>query len=158
MGRTVNKDGDLVEAHREHRVVQSAHWNLNFPWFHKNQPTQGPKSVYLPPNYKPIPNDQRINDMLAEMQKAKEDLQAATAQVKQRLAADNPLLAQIAQQQQQEKEDLRQKLNAALGLNQESQPSSPSVPGPQSPAAKAGEAAANSSDSPLATWKPEKGK
>jgi hypothetical protein len=157
MGRTVNKDGDLVEAHREHRVVQSAHWNLNFPWFHKNQPTQGPKSVYLPPNYRPVPDDQRVKDMLAEMQKAKEDLQAATAQVKQRLAADNPLLTQLAQEQQ-EKEELRQKLNAALGLNQEPQGGPSPATGPLSPAAKAGEAAANSSDSPLMTWKPEKGK
>src|SRR5437762_3101531 len=31
VGRTIDKSGNLVEAHQVHRIVQDAHWNLNLP-------------------------------------------------------------------------------------------------------------------------------
>jgi hypothetical protein len=59
-----------------YRVAQSSHPLLMLP---KGTHSSGPKTVYTPPNYTPMPNDQRINDAIVETKKAKDKLEAAHA-------------------------------------------------------------------------------
>jgi hypothetical protein len=147
VGNTVDAEGNLVGAHRVYRVVKSSGWHLRFPWS-RRPATAGPKGVYLPPNYRPIPMDQRVKDELAELEKAKRELQEATAEVRQRLAEADPLKDKVAQQEE-EKQRLRAQLNQALGIKAGTPAPGPS-PAPGTPAG-AGAAAADAND-PLKTW------
>jgi hypothetical protein len=150
VGNTVDAQGNLVGAHRVYRVVKSSGWRLRFPWS-KRPATEGPRDVYLPPNYRPIPMDQRVKDELAELEKAKRELQEATAAVREKLSEADPLKDKIAQQEE-EKQRLRAQLNQALGIKAGSAgtPAAGPSPAPGSPAG-AGAAAADAND-PLRTW------
>jgi hypothetical protein len=147
VGNTVDAESNLVGAHRVYRVVKSSGWHLRFPWS-RRPATAGPKDVYLPPNYRPIPMDQRVKDELAELEKAKRELQEATAAVREKLSEADPLKDKIAQQEE-EKQRLRVQLNQALGIKAGTPVASPS-PAPGTPAG-AGAAAADAND-PLRTW------
>jgi hypothetical protein len=148
VGNTVDAEGNLVGTHRVYRVVKSSGWRLRFPWS-RRPATEGPKDVYVPPNYRPIPMDQRVKDELAELEKAKRELQEATAAVREKLSEADPLKDKIAQEED-EKQQLRSQLNQALGIKA----GTPAAAGP-SPAlgspAGAGAAAADAND-PLRTW------
>ena len=104
----------------------------------------GPKTVYTPPNYTPMPNDQRINDAITETKKAKEKLEAEQKEIQDRLAQDNNLRGEL-QQEVEENESLKEQIAAGMstpkhGDRQQQQP--------QSDAEKAAQAAVD----PLVQW------
>jgi len=69
VGRYIDSNGNTHEAHQIYRVAQSPRPLLTLP---KGTHPTGPRTVYSPPNYTPMPNDQRINDGITETRKAKE--------------------------------------------------------------------------------------
>jgi hypothetical protein len=141
VGRLVDVNGNVQEAHRMYRVEQSQRPNLMLP--HKTHPT-GPRTVYTPPNYTPMPNDQRINDAVAEANKAKEKLEAASKEVQGRLQQDNVLRGEL-QDQIEENQRLRDQLNAGFNTPKHGDQQKQQA---QSDAEKAAQAAVD----PLASW------
>jgi hypothetical protein len=137
LGRYIDSSGNVQEAHRMYRVVQSEHPNLMLP--RKPHPSD-PCTVYAPPNYTPPPNDQRITDAVAEANKAKEKLEAATKEVQGRLQQDNVLRGEL-QDQIDENQRLHDQLSA--GMN---------TPKHQAPAQSDAEKAAQSGVDSLAAW------
>ena len=138
VGRLPHGDNGIDEAHRYYRVVQSEHPNLMLP--KGTQPT-GPKTVFTPPNYIPAPKDQRINDAVIEAKKAKEKLEAAAAQVQDRLKEDNNLRGEL-QAEIDENRRLQDQINAGFNTPQHEKPA------PQTEAQKAAESAID----PLVQW------
>jgi hypothetical protein len=137
VGRYIDSSGNVHEVHQMYRVVQSERPNLMLP--RKTHPT-GPRTVFTPPNYTPPPNDQRITDAVAEANKAKEKLEAATREVQSRLQQDNVLRGEL-QDQIDENQRLRDQLNA--GMN---------TPKHEAPGQSDAEKAAQSSADQLAAW------
>jgi hypothetical protein len=137
VGRYVDSNGNIHEAHQMYRVAQSAHAILSLP---KGTHATGPRTVYTPPNYTPPPNDQRINDAVSEANKAKEKLEAAQKQVEQRLSEDNNLRGEL-QAQIDENERLKAQIEAGMSTKH----------GDQSPQTDAERAAAAAVD-PLVEW------
>src|SRR5207249_596158 len=88
VGRYVDGNGNMHEAHQVYRVAQLSHPLLMLP---KGTHPSGPKTVYTPVNYTPMPNDQRINEAILETKKAKEKLEAEQKEIQDRLAQDNNL-------------------------------------------------------------------
>src|SRR6516225_7810627 len=78
VGRLVDANGNVQEAHRMYRVVQSSRPNLMLP---RNTHPSGPRTAFTPPNYTPPPKDQRITDAVVGANRAKEKLEAATKEV-----------------------------------------------------------------------------
>jgi hypothetical protein len=138
VGRLPHGDNGMDEAHRYYRVVQSERPNLMLP--KGTQPT-GPKTVFTPPNYIPAPKDQRINDAFAEAKKAKEKLEAAAAQVQDRLKEDNNLRGEL-QAEIDENQRLQDQINAGFYTPQHEKLA------PQTEAQKAAESAID----PLVQW------
>src|SRR6266481_194844 len=97
LGRMPDGNGGMHEAHRYYVVTQSEHVNLMLPPASKLHPT-GPRSVYTPPNYTPMPKDQRINDAVSEARQAKDKLDEARGNVEQQLASDNNLRGELQNQ------------------------------------------------------------
>jgi hypothetical protein len=137
VGRYVDSNGNLHEAHQVYRVAQSPHAILSLP---KSTRATGPRTVYTPPNYMPPPNDQRINDAVTEANKAKEKLEAAQRQVEQRLNEDNNLRGEL-QAQIDENERLKAQIEAGMSTKHNDQPA-------QTGAEKAAAAAVD----PLVQW------
>ena len=137
VGRYIDSSGNVHESHQIYRVVQSERPNLMLPL--KTHPS-GPRTVFTPPNYTPLPNDQRITDAVAEGNKAKEKLEAATKEVQSRLQQDNVLRGEL-QDQIDENQRLRDQLNA--GMN---------TPKHQAPSQTDAEKAAQSGVDSLAAW------
>jgi hypothetical protein len=137
VGRYVDSNGNMHEAHQMYRVAQSSHPVLMLP---KGTHPTGPRTVYTPPNYSPPPNDQRINDAVSEANKAKEKLEAAQKQVEQRLSEDNNLRGAL-QDQIDENERLKAQIEAGMSTKHSDQ-------SPQSDAEKAAAAAVD----PLVQW------
>ena len=148
VGAHADAQGNLVGPHRVYRVVESPHWRLRFPWS-RGEETFGPKGAYLPPNYRPVPLDQRMKDELADLEKAKRELQDAAAEVHQKLQEADPLKERLAQLEEENRQLKAQQVNKALGVKTPNGPSAPSSSGP----AAAGEAAADAND-PLKNWNP----
>jgi hypothetical protein len=137
VGRYVDANGNVHEAHRMYRVAQSSHPILSLP---KGTHATGPRTVYTPPNYTPPPNDQRINDAVSEANTAKEKLEAAQKQVEQRLNEDNNLRGEL-QAQIDENERLKAQIEAGMSTKHGDQAS-------QTDAEKAAAAAVD----PLVQW------
>ena len=115
IGRLPDGHGGMTEAHRYYRIAQTPAFDLRLP--RKSGTTgTGPRTVYTPPNYSPPPNDQRVNDAVAEAQKAKEKLQAAEKEVQARLTQDNALRAEL-QNQISQNQALTDQLNAAFATS-----------------------------------------
>jgi hypothetical protein len=112
VGRMPDGNGGMREAGRFYHIAQSPHWNLNLPSKSSANST-GPKSVYTPPNYSPVPADQRVNDAVAEAKEAKKKLDEDTAKLKAQLAADNALQGQL-QEAQSQQQALQDKLAASM--------------------------------------------
>src|SRR4029077_4701903 len=110
VGRLVDSSGNVQEAHRMYRVEKTKSPNLMLP---KSTHPTGPRTALTPPNYTPMPNDQRIADAVAEANKAKEKLEAATKEVQSRLQQDNVLRGEL-QDQIDENQRLRDQLNAGM--------------------------------------------
>jgi hypothetical protein len=110
VGRYVDSSGNIHEAHQIYRVAQSSHPVLTLP---KGTHPTGPRTVYTPPNYTPMPKDQRITDAVAEANKAKEKLEAAEKQVQERLNQDNNLRGEL-QAQIDENERLKAQIEAGM--------------------------------------------
>jgi hypothetical protein len=108
VGRYVDSSGNVHEAHQVYRVAQSSRPLLMLP---KSAHPIGPRTIYMPPNYTPMPNDQRINDAIGEAKKAKEKLEAEQKQIEDRLAQDNNLRGEL-QAQIDENERLRAQIDA----------------------------------------------
>jgi hypothetical protein len=142
IGRLPRGTSGMEEAHRYYRVVQSEHFDLRLP--HSTLRPTGPKTVFTPPNYSPVPNDQRINDAVAEARRAKEMLEAATKQVQERLKEDNSLRGEL-QAQIDENQRLQDQINAGFATPHRSPP-------PLPPAASDAEKAAQSAVDPLVQW------
>jgi hypothetical protein len=138
VGRLPRGDNGMDEAHRYYRVVQSERLNLMLP---RGAQTTGPKTVFTPPNYTPAPKDQRINDAVSEAKKAKEKLEAAAAQVQDRLKEDNNLRGEL-QAEIDENQRLQDQINAGFNTPQHEKPA------PQTDAQKAAESAID----PLVQW------
>ena len=137
VGRLLDSSGNVQEAHRMYRVVQSSQPNLMLP---RNTHPSGPRTAFTPPNYTPPPKDQRITDAVAGAYRAKEKLEAATKEVQSRLEQDNVLRGEL-KDQIDENERLRDQLNAGMNTPKHQPP-------PQSDAEKA----AQSSVDQLAAW------
>jgi peptidoglycan hydrolase CwlO-like protein len=138
VGRLPRGDNGMDEAHRYYRVVQSERLKLMLP---RGAQTTGPKTVFAPPNYTPAPKDQRINDAVSEAKKAKEKLEAAAAQVQDRLKEDNNLRGEL-QAEIDENQRLQDQINAGFNTPQHEKPA------PQTEAQKAAESAID----PLVQW------
>ena len=138
VGRYVDGSGDIHEAHKVYRTVQSSRPNLMLP----RTVSGGPRTTYAPPNYVPPPKDQRINDAVAEANKAKEKLEAAAAQIQDRLKADNALRGQL-QTQIDENQRLQDQINAGMNTPAHPQPS---------PSPTAADRAAQNDVDPLKAW------
>ena len=137
VGRYIDSSGNIHEAHQMYRVAQSSRPNLMLP---KATHPSGPKTVYTPPNYTPMPQDQRINDAVSEANKAKEKLEAAQRQVQERLNEDNNLRGAL-QAQIDENERLKAQIEAGMSTKHGDQPA-------QTDAEKAAQAAVD----PLVQW------
>jgi hypothetical protein len=138
VGRYVDGSGNIHEAHKVYRTVQSARPNLMLP----KTVSGGPRTVYTPPNYVPPPKDQRINDAIAEANAAKEKLQAAAKQIQDRLKEDNALRGEL-QTQIDENQRLQDQINA--GFNTPAHPQA-------SPSATAADKAAQNDVDALKQW------
>src|SRR5208282_5782752 len=136
VGRYVDGSGNVHEAHKLYRTVQSQRPNLMLP----RKVTGGPRTVYTPPNYVPPPQDQRITDAVSEAQAAKQKLDDASKRLNERLAEDNTLAGQL-QDAQTQNATLQAQLDAAMSSKRQSPP-------PQSDAQRA----AQTSVDQLATW------
>jgi hypothetical protein len=145
LGRMPDANGNVHEAHRYYVVTQSSHINLMLPPAKDLHPT-GPRSIYTPPNYTPMPKDQRINDAVSEARQAKDKLDEARGKIDQQLANDNNLKGQLEQQSEQI-QDLQSQLNSAMSTPTRSP--APAAGGQQSDASKAGTVAGSD---PLALW------
>jgi hypothetical protein len=110
IGRLPHGGYGVDEAHRYYRIVQSPRPNLMLP---RGARSSGPRTVYTPPNYVPPPQDQRINDAVAQAKAAKEKLEAAAKQVQERLKEDNALRGQL-QAQIDENQRLQDQINAGF--------------------------------------------
>jgi hypothetical protein len=117
VGRYVDGSGNIHEAHSVYRVVQSQRPNLMLP----RTVSGGPRSIYAPPNYVPPPNDQRINDAVAEAEQAKQRLDDATKRLNERLAQDNALARQLGDAQAANA-SLQEQLDASMAAKQKSNP------------------------------------
>jgi hypothetical protein len=111
VGRIPRPGGGMDEAHAYYRVVQSPHWETQLP--KKEIVSRGPKTVYTPPNYVPPPNDQRVNDAIAEAKAAKQKLDIAAQQIQDRLKEDNNLRGEL-QTQIDENQRLQDQINAGF--------------------------------------------
>ena len=120
VGRYIDSGGNVHEAHQIYRVAQSSHPLLTLP---KGTHPTGPRTVYTPPNYTPMPNDQRINDGITETRKAKEKLEAERKQIEDRLAQDNNIRGEL-QTQIDENERLRAQIDAGMSARKHSEQSS----------------------------------
>jgi hypothetical protein len=139
VGRYVDGNGNMHEAHKMYRVAQSSHPLSMLP---QGTHSSGPKTVYTPPNYTPMPNDQRINDAIAEAKKAKETLEAEQKQIQDRLAQDNNLRGEL-QARIDENERLRAQIEAGMSTAKHGEQQQP-----QTDAQKAAQAAVD----PLVQW------
>lgn len=128
IGRYVDGSGNIHEAHKVYRTVQSQRPNLMLP----SRVTGGPRTVYTPPNYIPPPKDQRVNDAVAEAQAAKQKLEDASQRLNERLAEDNTLAGQL-RDAQAANAALQQQLDAAMSAHKQ-------VPAAQTDAQKAAQA------------------
>ena len=137
VGRLVDANGNVHEAHRIYRPVQSLRPNLMLP--RNTQPT-GPRTVLTAPNYTPPPKDQRINDAITEAKAAKERLDAAAKKIESRVAEDNALRGEL-QTQVDQNQQLRDQLNAAMN-----------TPKHEAPGHTDAEKAAQSGVDSLAAW------
>jgi hypothetical protein len=117
VGRYVDSSGNLHEAHQLYRVAQSSHPLLMLP---KSTRASGPKTVYTPPNYTPMPSDQRITDAIDEARKAKEKLEAEQKQIQDRLAQDNNLRGEL-QAQIDQNERLKAQIEAGMSTAKHSE-------------------------------------
>jgi transcriptional accessory protein Tex/SPT6 len=117
IGRYVDSSGNLHEAHQMYRVAQSSRPLLMLP---KGMQPSGPKTVYTPPNYTPMPADQRINDAIDEARKAKEKLEAEQEQIQDRLAQDNNLRSEL-QAKIDENERLKAQIEAGMSTAKHSE-------------------------------------
>jgi hypothetical protein len=141
IGRYVDSSGNMHEAHQMYRVAQSSHPLLILP---KSTHPTGPRTVYTPPNYTPMPNDQRIDEAITEARKAKEKLEAEQKQIEDRLAQDNNLRGEL-QAQIDENERLRAQIEAGMSAGKHSEQSAATAP---TDAEKAVQAAVD----PLVQW------
>jgi hypothetical protein len=139
VGRYVDANGNMHEAHQIYRVEQSSHPLLMVP---KGTHPSGPNTVYTPPNYTPMPNDQRINDAITETKKAKEKLEAEQKEIQNRLAQDNNLRSEL-QAQIDENERLREQIAAGMNTPKHQD---------QQQAQSAAEKAAQAAVDPLVQW------
>ncbi len=105
VGRFPLGDHGVEEAHRVYVTVKSKTPDLRLPL----KVSSGPRSVYSPPNYTPMPQDQRINDAVTEAQVSKNKLEDARTDIEKRLSEDNSLRGQL-----QEVEDRNQQLSDQL--------------------------------------------
>jgi hypothetical protein len=137
VGRYVDSSGNIHEAHQMYRVAQSSRPMLMLP---KGTHATGPRTVYTPPNYASLPQDQRINDAVSEANQAKEKLQAAEKQVQRRLNEDNNLRGEL-QAQIDENERLKAQIEAGMSAKHDKEPA-------QTDAEKAAAAAVD----PLVQW------
>jgi hypothetical protein len=137
VGRLVDANGNVQEAHRIYRTVQSLRPSLMLP---RNTHPTGPRTVLTAPNYMPPPKDQRINDAITEAKAAKERLDAAAKKIEGRVAEDNALRGEL-QDQIDENQRLRNELNAAMN-----------TPKHQAQAPSDAEKAAQSNVDSLAAW------
>jgi len=129
VGRLVDANGNVHEAHRIYRTVQSLRPNLMLP-----------RNTHPAPNYTPPPKDQRINDAIAEAKAAKERLDAAAKKIESRVAEDNALRGEL-QTQIEQNQQLRDQLNAAMN-----------TPKHEAPGHADAEKAAQSGVDSLAAW------
>ncbi len=135
VGRLPDGRGGVIEAHREYRVVQDQHPNLLLP----KHVSSGPKTVYTPPNYSPIPPDQRVTDAVSEIKESKAKLDDAKAKIEKKLAEDTNLRGEL-QDQISENQKLNDQLRASFNTQQK--------PPVQTPA----EIAAQTGTSDLQKW------
>ena len=141
VGRYIDSNGNTHEAHQIYRVAQSPRPLLTLP---KGTHPTGPRTVYTPPNYVPMPNDQRLNDAITEARKAKEKLEAEQKQIQERLAQDNNLRGEL-QAQIDENERLRAQIDAGMSTRKHSEQSA-------TPAQTDAEKAAQAAVDPLLQW------
>jgi hypothetical protein len=138
LGRYVDGSGGVHEAHRYYRTLQSERPNLMLP----QRVSGGPRTSYAPPNYVPPPQDQRINDAVAEAKEAKQKLDDAKDKIEKRIAEDNNLRGELDQVQQQN-QALQAQLDASMSPQRTAKPA-------QTDAEKAAESATATSD--LQKW------
>lgn len=135
VGRMPDGHGGIVEAHRLYRVDQDQHLNLMLP----KHVSSGPKTVLTPPNYSPIPNDQRVGDAVTEIRESKEKLDEARNKIEKKISEDNNIRGEL-EQAQDANQALRDQLAAAMNTPK------------HKPAPTPAELAAQSGTSELADW------
>ena len=135
VGRIPDGRGGVIEAHKEYRVVQDQHPNLMLP----KHVSSGPRTVFTPPNYSPIPPDQRVSDAVGEIKESKAKLDEARDKIEKKIAEDNNLRGEL-QEAQSENQKLTDQIRSSFHTDQK--------PPVQTPA----EIAAQTGTSDLQKW------
>lgn len=117
VGRMPDGNGGMNEAHRYYHIAQSPHWNLNLP-SKSSTSASGPKSVYAPPNYSPVPSDQRVTDAVAEAKEAARKLNDETNKVKAQGDALQGELQEVQSKEQEIANQLAASMNTPKNVSQ----------------------------------------
>ena len=101
IGRLPDGHGEMSEAHRYYRVVQSEHFDLRLPEAGKDwkyggskKPT-GPKKLFYSPTYTPPPQSERITDAVHRARGAERDAKER-ARLQEELAGNERWTAEYA--------------------------------------------------------------
>lgn len=140
VGRLPDGHGGMREASRYYRIVKSSTFDLRLPPKSGNT-ASGPRTVFTPPNYSPPPNDQRVDDAVADAKEAKRILDEQQKKLAQQINEDNALRGQL-ETQIDANQRLADQLRAAFNTQKAAKPA------PETDAQKAAEGAADS----LADW------
>lgn len=138
VGRLPDGHGGMREASRFYRIVKSSTFDLRLPPKSGNT-ASGPKTVFTPPNYSPPPNDQRVDDAVADAKAAKKTLDEQQVKLAQQINKDNALRGQLEAQI-----DANQRLADQLKAAFDTQKQAKQGNAQQTDAQKAAEGAADS--------------
>ena len=112
VGRLPDGHGGMREASRYYQIVHSPTWDLRLPK-KGNDLASGSKTIFTPPNYPEPPNDQRVNDAVADAQEAKRKLDEKAGQLSQSIDQTNVLKGEL-QDQIDRTQQLANQLKAAF--------------------------------------------
>jgi hypothetical protein len=142
VGRLPDGHGGMREAGRYYQIVNSSSFNLALPQKSGNL-ASGPKTIFTPPNYTAPPNDQRVEDALADAREAKRKLDEQQAKLAEEIAQFNVKKGEL-QNQIERTQQIADQLKASFNTE-----TKPKKEGPKTEAEKAAESV--SADN-LADW------
>jgi hypothetical protein len=132
VGRLPDGHGGMREAGRYYQIVKSPAFDLRLPQKGNNL-ASGPKTIFTPPNYTAPPNDQRVDDAVADAREAKRRLDEQQAKLSEEIAQVNVKKGEL-QNQIDRTQQIADQLRASFNTERK-----PKKEGPQTEAEKAAE-------------------